>query len=160
MNSISTWLVVYLTFVEAHELRVFCKAFVKEYKGLGLVFVLFSTLSRQASKKTGRYAKNPWRYIIERWNIILWKYHWKHFREEFLSDNTGPPGDEYRCYASFRFFKVPQKVPIRKPWMVLLVNKPAGSAFSDSSKIPKMVSINTFEKFRVCLQMKYAAFHV
>ena len=24
--------------------------------------------------------------------------------EDFLSKNTGPPGDEYRCYARFRFF--------------------------------------------------------
>ena len=55
---------------------------------------------------------------------------------------------------SFRFFKVPQKVLIRKPWMVLLVNKPAGSAFADCSKIPKMVSINTFETFRVCYLFK------
>ena len=33
--------------------------------------------------------------------------------------------------------------------MVLLASKPAGSAFVDCSKITKMVSINTFETFRV-----------
>ena len=64
-----------------------------------------------------------------------------------MSDNTGPPGDEYRFYASFRFFKVPQKILMRAPWMVLLVNKPVGSAFVGCSKIPKMVAKNTFETF-------------
>ena len=68
--------------------------------------------------------------------------------EEFLSDNTGPPGDEYRCYASFRFFKVPQKVIIRKSWMVLLVSKCAGSAFADCFKTTKVASINIFKTFR------------
>ena len=47
------------------------------------------------------------------------------------------------------FLKELQKVLIRKHWMALLVNKPAGFAFADCSKIPKMVSIDTFETFRV-----------
>ena len=33
--------------------------------------------------------------------------------------------------------------------MVLLVTKSTGSEFADFSKIPNMVSINTFETFRV-----------
>ena len=66
-----------------------------------------------------------------------------------MSNNTGTPGGDYRCYVSFRFFKVPQKVLIRKHWMILLVSKPVGSACADCSKILKMVLINTFETFRV-----------
>ena len=73
-----------------------------------------------------------------------------------MRDNTGPPGDEYRFYASFRFFKVPQKVLMRAPWTVLFVNKLVGSAFAGCSKIPKMVAINTFETFGA-LRTNYVA---
>ena len=108
-----------------------------------------SSLLRQTSKKTGRHVTNLWRYIMNEDGMIKYcENTTESILEEFLNNNTGPPGAKYRCCTNFRFSKVPQKVLIRKPWMVLLVNKPAGFAFEDCFKILKMVSINTFETFR------------